>query len=167
MDLVLLGKIIGTHGIKGEVKVLSDSDFKSERFKIGNTLYLRQKDQNIPITINSYRVHKGLDLITFNDFKNINEVLPFVGLEIYVNYSNQEGLKKDEYYYPDLLDCKVFDRKNNFLGLVSDLREVPQGTILEITYEGKVSLVPFHREFVLEVDVKNKKIIIEPIEGLL
>lgn len=167
MNVVLLGKIVGTHGIRGEVKILSDSDFKADRFKKGNILYLKKDNQYIPITINSYRVHKGLDLITFNDFRNINDVLVFIGLEVYVQYSIQEALKEDEYYYPELLHCEVFDLQNNFLGIVSDLREVPQGTILEIEYEGKKSLVPFHKEFVLEVDLENKKIIINPIEGLL
>ena len=97
MKLILLGKIVGTHGIKGEVKILSDSDFKKERFRVGNKLYLKIKNNNLPITINSYRVHKGLDLITFNDLNNINDVLNYVGLELYVDYSSELPLKENEY----------------------------------------------------------------------
>lgn len=168
MDLILLGKIVGTHGIKGEVKILSDSDFKKERFKVGNTLYLKSVKNNIPIIINSYRVHKGLDLITFNNYRNINDVLEYIGLEVYVDYSSELTLAEDEYLYADLLNCSVYDTKNNFIGTILDLREVPQGTILEIVDENKKrSLVPFIKEFVIEVDLKQKRIILEPIEGLL
>lgn len=168
MNLVLLGKIVGTHGIKGEVKISSNSDFKSQRFKVGNTLYIKKNNDFIPIIICSYRVHKGLDLITFNDYKNINDVLEYVNLDVYVDYNDVNDLDEDEYYFTDLLDCKVYDQDNKYLGIVIDLLEVPQGVIIEIKNENnQKSLVPFNDEFIKEVDLDNKTIIIEPIEGLL
>jgi len=167
MNLVLFGKIVGTHGIKGEVKISSNSDFKEERFKIGNTLYVKKNNDFIPITIQSHRVHKGLDLITFNNYKNINDVLEFVDLDVYVDYDSVEELPDDEYYYQELLDCKVYDINNNYIGIVVDLLDLPQGTILKIKQDNKKSLVPFNDEFVKEVNCEEKIIIIDPIEGLL
>ena len=71
--MYLVGKIIGTPGIKGEVKVKADTSFN--RFETNNILYLKKNDQMIEIKINSHRKHKNHDLITFNNYKNINDVL--------------------------------------------------------------------------------------------
>ena len=68
--MYLVGKIVGTHGIKGELKVKSDTSFN--RFEKGNKLYI---DKTQEVTINSHRQHKGMELITINGLKNINDVL--------------------------------------------------------------------------------------------
>ncbi len=160
--MYIVGKIIGTHGIKGEVKVKSESDFN--RFKKGNVLYIRINNEYIEIKIDSHRVHKGFDLITFNKLDNINLVLSYVGHDIYTEHSPSD-LNDDEYFIEDLVGLKVVDTHGVNLGKVVDLIEVPQGHILEINNDGKKSLIPFIGEFVKEI--KDDVIIIETIEGLI
>lgn len=157
-----VGKIIGTHGIKGEVKIKSDTDF--DRFKKGSILHIKQDDKFIEIKINSHRVHKGFDLITFNNLDNINLVLKFIGLEIFTTHSSSD-LNEGEYFVEDLVGMKVIDQFNNNIGIVSDMLEVPQGHILEINNNGKKSLIPFVGEFIKEIN--EDVIVIETIEGLL
>ena len=91
MDYIEVGKIVGTHGIKGELKVLSDSDFKSERFKKGNVLYLKINDEYKEVKVSSYRPHKNLDLITINNLFDINEVLKYVNKDLYVKKDQLEN----------------------------------------------------------------------------
>ncbi|HEY8444500.1 MAG TPA: ribosome maturation factor RimM [Bacilli bacterium] len=158
--MYLVGKIIGTHGIKGEVKVKADTSF--DRFKPGNTLYLKKNNEFQEIIINSHRRHKNYDLITFNNLNNINQVLEFIDCELYTPH--QDKLEDNEYYYEDLIGKLVYDTNNNYLGKVIDIRELPHGINLEIK-NGRTFYVPFVSEFIIEVT--NDKIIINVIEGLI
>lgn len=159
--MYLVGRIIGTHGIKGELKVKSDTSF--DRFKIGNKLYI---EKQIPIIVNSVRIHKGMVLITVNDLKNINDVLEYVNKDIYVPHDRSE-LKDGEYYYEDLIGLQCFNQINENIGVVNDLIEVPQGLILEIKKESKTFMVPYVKQFVKKIDLENKQMFIEEIEGLV
>lgn len=167
MKYIEIGKIVSTHGIKGEVKVYSESDFKEDRFSKGNILYLKENETYNPITINSYREHKNMSLITINDYKNINEVLKYIGFSIYIKKEDLPILDEG-HYYTEVIGLEVYNIENIYIGIVEDIRIVPQGGILEIKKkDGKISLVPYVSEFVIEIDVKNNKMIINPIEGLL
>ncbi|HEY8395434.1 MAG TPA: ribosome maturation factor RimM, partial [Bacilli bacterium] len=112
--------------------------------------------------------HKGLDLITFNNLNNINDVLGYVHAEIYVDAESRPKLNPDEYYYQDLIGLEAFLDSGEKVGTIADLVEVPQGLLLLLKKSnGKEALIPFVNEFVQEIDLENKKIIITPIEGLL
>ena len=159
--MYLVGVIIGTHGIKGEVKVKSDTSF--QRFNVGSTLYLKNNDNILEIHIDSHRVHKNLDLIKFNKYNNINDVLQYVGWEVYTTH--EVKLDENEYYYEDLIGLDVYSEKQELLGKVADIREVPQGVILEVNNDEKSFLVPFVSEFILEID--REKVVINAIEELI
>jgi len=159
--MYLVGKIVGTHGIKGELKVKSDTSF--DRFKKGSKLYIEKQEE---IIINSHRQHKGMELITINNLTNINDVLCYVGKDLYVPH-NREELEEGEFYYEDLIGLDCYDSKDNLIGTVIDLQEVPQGLILEIKSKTKTILVPFVDEFIVDIDLDNNKLSINEIEGLL
>ena len=159
--MYLVGKIVGTHGIKGELKVKSDTSFN--RFEKGNKLYI---DKTQKITINSHRQHKGMELITINGLTNINDVLCFVGKELYVPHDRDE-LEEGEFYYEDLIGLDCYDSKYNYIGPIIDLQEVPQGLILEIKGKEKTILVPFVEAFIDGIDLEENKLYINEIEGLL
>lgn len=165
MDYIEVGKIVGTHGIKGELKVLSDSDFKSERFKKGNLLYLKINNEYIEVKISSYRPHKNLDLITINNLFDINEVLKYVNKDLYVKKDQLEKLNINEYYYTELIGLEVVSLENELIGVVKDIMRLPQGEVLVVyNSSNKRILIPFVDEFIVEV--KNK-IIVKVIEGLI
>jgi len=122
-----------------------------------------------PIKINSHRKHKGLDLITFNDIDNINDVISYLHAEIFADAELDPGLlAEDEYHYQDLIGLEAISENGESIGTVRDLLEVPQGWILVLKKEdGKEALVPFVSEFVKKIDLEDRKIILTPIEGLL
>lgn len=163
--MFLVGKIIGTHGIKGEIKIKSDTSF--DRFVEGNVLFVeKEKNEYKKIIVNSHRVHKGYDLITFNGFDNINQVLEYVGKNIYVDMHDR---KKDNVnvYYEDLIGCEVIDEENNIIGVVNDIIELPKGILLETINVKTKALIPYVNDFILKVDIENKKIFVHLIEGLV
>lgn len=154
----LVGEIINTHGIKGEMKVRSETNM--DRFEKGSVLFLKQNDKYLEITIDSHRSHKGMELITFNGITNINDCLQYKGCKLYIKHSEDD----ETIYYDDLIGSKIIvDDKE--MGEVIDIREVPQGIILECNIGGKTKFIPYVDEFIASVE--DGKIIVTPIEGLL
>lgn len=167
MKYLEVGKIITTHGIKGEVKVSLSTSFPYERFKKGNVLYINDNNKYIPITIDTFRIHKGLGLVSLNGITNINDCLGYVGKTIYVDKETLDELEEDNFYFDDLIGLIAYTDNLEKIGEVTDILDVPQGTILIINNGKKEVLVPFVDEFIKEVLLDENKIIITPIEGLL
>ncbi|HHW79247.1 MAG TPA: 16S rRNA processing protein RimM [Acholeplasmataceae bacterium] len=156
-----IGIITTTHGIKGELKVKELSDFN--RFVKGEKMFVVENNEQINLTVEAVRVHKNSLIVKFSEFNDINDVLRFKDLVI---YSNTQGkLLEGEYYFQDLIDLEVYTDENKYVGIVTEVLEVPNGYILEIYDEDKKILVPFKEEFILEIT--NQKVIIKPIEGLI
>ena len=86
MDLVYVGKIVNTHGIKGEVRILSDFDYKERVFKKEVSFYLGKEKQELMVS--SYRHHKMFEMVTFEGINNINDVLKYKGDYIHVDIFN-------------------------------------------------------------------------------
>lgn len=168
MKYLEVGKIIATHGIKGEVKVALSTAFPFERFKKGNVLHIKDGSNYLEIKIDTFRIHKELGLISFNNITNINNVLEYVGKYIYVDKETLEKLDENNFYYDDLIGLIAYTDNDEKIGEVIDILEVPQGAILVIEKsDKKEALVPFVEEFIKDVFLDEKKIIITPIEGLL
>lgn len=163
--MFLVGKIVGTHGIKGELKVINESDF--DRFFVGSKLFIKKDNNYKQITINSVRYHKNFVLVTINNLKNINDVLDYVNTNIYID-KHEDVLEDDEYYMEDLISCKVYTLEDEYIGEVVDLLILPKQEVLEIRKENnKIVMVPYVDAFIKEIDVENKKIFIDTIEGLV
>lgn len=168
MKYLEVGKIIATHGIRGEVKVSLTTSFPEERFEKGNVLYIGENGKYKKIVIDTFRVHKGLGLVSFNNLTNINDVLDDVGKTIYVDKESLDELGEDDFYFDDLIGLTAITDSNEKIGEVVDIIEVPQGAILVIKKnDKKEALVPFVDEFIGDVDLEEGYIIITPIEGLL
>lgn len=162
--MYLVGKVIGTHGIKGELKIKSDTTFN--RFDIGNTLFIGTENSYKKVKVNSHRVHQGFDLITVNNLFDINLVLEFVGKDVFVKEHDRE---KDnaKIYYEDLIDSEVIDEDGKSIGIVNDIIELPKGKLLEVVNGDKKALIPYVDEFILNVDIENKVIKVHLIEGMI
>lgn len=161
-ELVLVGKIIGVFGIKGELKVYSESDFIETRFKKGARLILKNKKTSKEVIVSSMRIHKKTILITIDNLFDINKVEEYVGYEIYANKEDDLELGEDEYYLDDLVGLDVYDEFDEYVGVLNDFIEVPQGYIMEIKNKGKKVLIPFVDEHI--VDIEEDKIIVKVLE---
>ena len=150
MDYIYIGKIVSTHGIKGEVKIISDFFEKDKIFKKGFKLYITPLYHEE--VINTYRVHKNYDLVTFNGYNDINEILKYIGMGVYIKRSDL-ALKEDEYLLSDLIGYAVYDN-NKLLGKVSGIN-FNNNVLLKID---DIFYIPFIDEFIEKVDVKTKKI---------
>jgi len=162
MEKVVFGKLVNTHGLRGEVKIISDSDFKDERFKKGSKIFIG----DLEVTIKSHRVHKNFDLVVFEEFNNINDVEKYKGTDLFIDKKDLKELVEDEFYYHQLEGMEVFNG-TELVGVVIEVRDMPSKELLVIKGKEKSIYVPFVDEFIKEVDIDGNKIIIEAIEGLL
>ena len=160
MNYIYIGKIVNTHGIKGEVRIKSDFKYKKDVFKKDFNIYIG--NDKIKQTINTYRIHKDYDMITFNNITDINDVLEYKGLNVYVA---REELNIDGILDEDIIGMNVYSDTKE-IGLVTDILKSKAHDILVIEKDKKRYLVPYIDEFV-NIDINNKKIMINEIEGLL
>lgn len=161
MNYIYIGDIVNTHGINGEVKILSHFKFKSSVFIKGTFLYVG-KDK-IKLEINSYRKHKVFDMVTFVGIDDINDVLKYKGEGVYID---KNEVKIDGILNEDLIDMEVFGN-GSFVGHVTDILNNGLYDILVVENDNCKSLVPNISEFVLNIDVDSKRIDINVIEGLI
>lgn len=166
MEYVVIGKIVNTFGIKGELKVYSYTDFVKERFKKGSKVYLSEK--YLPFEVNSCREHKGFLLVSFKDHEDINLVEKYKNMLIYKAKEDIKPLKKGEYYFSDLRDLEVYVEGEK-VGRVKIVEEGIRSNNLRIVKyaDEKEYLVPFLDVFIEKVDLENKRIDIVKMEGLL
>ncbi|MBO6047160.1 MAG: ribosome maturation factor RimM [Erysipelotrichaceae bacterium] len=165
MDKVRIGKIINTFGIRGELKVLSMTDFPDERFAPGAHMFIRRQGKDIDVEITSHRVHKGYDLVTINNLRDINLVEQYKGLECYA-FKDEELLDEDEYYFNDLVGCKVYNY-GELIGEVEDVYENMYQDILAVDHNGKRLMIPYVEAFVKAIDIDEKRIDVELIKGFI
>ena len=106
MDKIYIGKYVTTHGIKGEIRIKSNFKYKEKVFSIGNKIYLNNKE----FIVNSYRVHKGYDMITLKDINDINQIIQLKGSLVYVNRDDLK-LVNNEYLDTDIINFSVYNEK--------------------------------------------------------
>ena len=145
-----------------EIRILSDFEFKDKVFVPNMVIYIgRKKEKEI---IKTYRHHKNFEMITMEGYSDINEVLRYKGLYVYIKKEDLK-LNDDEYLDDDLIDLNVYvDNENK--GIITDIRDGGNNKFLVIKTNDKEVFVPLNKEFIKSVDLKNKKIIIKPIKGM-
>ncbi|MCI9234262.1 MAG: 16S rRNA processing protein RimM [Bacilli bacterium] len=161
MEYIYIGEIVNTHGLKGEIRLLSDFEYKKEAFKIGKKIYIGKNKELV--TIKTYRVHKEYDMFTFDGIEDINDVIIYKGEKAYMK---REDISITGYFKEDVIGLIAYN-KNIPIGEVTFIMKSKAHDILVITDKNKKHLVPYIKEFVESIDLVHKKIYINVVEGLL
>lgn len=149
-EFVFIGHIVNTHGIKGELRILSDFEKKEQVFKPNIPIYIGKNKEKEEIE--NYRKHKQFDMITLTGYSNINEVLKYKGQNVYVE-RNILNLKEGEYLYEDLLGMEIMENKK-VLGKIKDIVYNKSNILLYIEGE-KNFYIPLNSEYIQKVDVEK------------
>lgn len=161
-EFIYVGKIVNTHGIKGEIRILSNFEKKDKVFVKGMPIYIGRKKEREVIT--SYRHHKNFEMITMEGYSDINQVLRYKGLYVYVKKEDLK-LEDGEYLDSDLIDLTVIV-DNQEKGIITDIRDSGHNKFLVIKANEKEVFIPYQKEFISSIDFINKKIVITPIKGM-
>ncbi|CAM4307546.1 16S rRNA processing protein RimM [Erysipelothrix inopinata] len=165
MELINIGIIQKPFGIRGEVKIMPKTDFVKERFAKGNHIMMELNGKSYPFVIESMRNHKGSVLVKFEGLDTLNDVEHFHQGELFISKEMMHELPEDEYYFSDLEDCHVFSN-NIELGIVSEVMDTPAHPILRVKAEDRDILIPFVEKFIAGVDIDEKRIDVDWMEGL-
>ncbi len=163
MEYIYIGKIVNTHGIKGEVRIISNFRYKDKVFFKGMNIYIgKDKDKEI---INSYRIHKNFDMICMDGINNINDVLQYKGSNVYVNKSD---IKLDDNCYldEDLIGLNVMI-DNKVMGNVKRIDNSYKQPLFVVSNEKKDCLIPYVSDIIEEVNLDEGYIRFKNIKGLI
>lgn len=164
-ELFNVGKIVNTHGIKGEVKVASITDFPEQRYKKNNILYL--EDESHPLTIESVRVHKGMYMLKFAEIKDMTQAELLKNKVLKTTHESNE-LSDNEFYYHDIIGLVVNDKSLGELGKITEIMSPGANDVWVVNSKqyGEV-LIPYIPSVVLKVDLKKAVVEVEIPEGLI
>lgn len=158
------GQIVGTHGIRGEIKVNPWSD--SPEFLTGfKTFYLDDKGQN-KLNALSVRPHGRVVIIAADGVESIEAAEHLRGKTLYIS-RNDIKLEDDQYLVQDLIGCKVVDADSKeYIGELTDVSETGANDVWHIKKQGKEYLIPNIPDVVINVDINNETIEIRPLKGI-
>ena len=155
------GTILKPVGLRGEVRVFSDSDFLKERLIKGQIFKTEKGDLTIQTATLGSNVHK----VKFKELSSIEDAEKYRQMDLMLETLDSSLLDEDEYYFVDLIGCDVyFD--DQCIGQVLEVMDMSAHPVLRIKTESETFLIPFIKAFVPEIDVKNKRIKVNLIEGM-
>jgi 16S rRNA processing protein RimM len=156
-DLIYIGKITSSHGLKGELKVKSSFEALATAFKIGNTIIINKKNYLIV----NYRPNNGNPLISLKDYNTIESIAPFLKQDIYIEKFYLNNILLDS----DLLTYEVLTTTGK-RGIIKEIfLASPKNKILRI-YLDKEILIPLNSPMIRNIDQTKKEVLIELIDGM-
>lgn len=165
MESILIGEIVNIHGIKGEVKIYPYTDdiinltTRKELF-LDETLTKK-------ITVQSSRAHKNMIIAKLKGIDDTNTALTYKNKKVYISKDSLEDLEEDTYYIVDLIGLEVVDLHKGSLGVVTYVFQTGANDVYEVEKEGNKIYLPAIHDVIKKVDLKNKKILVEVMDGLL
>lgn len=166
-QLLQVGIISSTHGVRGEVKVFPTTD-DVRRFKKLKQVILDTGREQLPLEIESVKFFKQFAILKFKGIDNINDIEKYKGRSLLVDREHAVKLKKDEYFIADMIGISVYTEAGALFGTLKDVMETGANDvyIIESPAHGEV-LIPAIKQCVLDVDIEQKKMTIHLMEGLV
>lgn len=167
MEYIEIGQIVNTNGLKGVVKVnpFTDDISKFEELKY---IYIQLKSELKKVKIEQVRYNKNQVLLKLEGIDSIEEAEKYRNFYLKIEKKSQEELGEDTYYIVDLIGINVYSENDEYLGTIEDVLPTGSNDVYVVKDNlGKQILVPAIAEVVKEVELKNKKMVIKIIPGLI
>lgn len=166
-ELLQVGAIASTHGVKGEVKVFPMTD-DVNRFKTLKNIILKHKNGETELEIKSVKFFKNMVILGFKGYDSINDIEKYKGCGLFVTRENAVALEEGEYFRADLIDMDIVNENDEKIGVLTDIMETGANDVYIISLDdGRELLLPNTKECVLNVDTDSNVMKIHILEGLL
>ena len=166
-ELFRVGVISNTHGIRGEVKVYPTTD-NVRRFDDLKEVILDTGKEQLNLHVTSVKYFKNMVILKFKGFDNINDIIPYKGMDLLVTRENAIPLEEGEYYIADIIGSKVITDEDKILGTLTDVLQTGANDVYVVkTKDGKEVLLPSIEECILDRDIENKIVKVHIMKGLL
>jgi len=164
---LLVGRVVKTQGIKGEVRVSSPGREALAQSR-GKVLYLEDSGgKKMAVTVESSRPLRGLTVLAFREVKSIEEAEKLIGCSVYMDKTRLEPLPPDEFYWHQLHGLRVQTEDGRFLGTLEEVFPTGSNDVFVVRKEGKEILIPATEEVITRVNLQDRVMVIHPLEGLL
>lgn len=154
-DLIRVGVIINTFGVKGEVKIYPDIDYFDELERV----FVKDKEYKIE----KLRDQKGIIIVKFEGIDDINQIENLKNEEVMIALEDRPELPEGKHYVGDLLGLEVITEDGQVLGTLDNIYNTGANDIYEV---GEI-LLPATDEVIKQIDMENKKIIVHLLKGLI
>ena len=166
MDLLEVGKIVNTHGLRGEVKVVPWTDY-TEVFEDIDFVYVKKKSEYERLDVKGIKYQKNNLIVRFSQITDINMAEKYKNQVIYAEREILGELPEGVYYIADLIGLDIVTEDGEKIGTVSDVFNTGSNDIYEVKREGKKNLLlPVIDDVVLNIDVEGGKITVRMMDGL-
>ena len=166
-DLLRVGVITSTHGIRGEVKVFPTTD-DPDRFKKLKECIIAGKRGNVNVTVQSVKFFKQYVIVKFKEFDNINDIEIYTKCDLLVTRGNAVKCEPGEYFICDLIGLRVITDEGEELGNLTDVIETGANNVYEVTSDtGKIYYLPVIDQCILSHDMTNRTVTVHILKGLL
>ncbi|MDK8502219.1 ribosome maturation factor RimM [Aerococcus sp. UMB1112A] len=166
-----VGKLVNTHGIRGDVRVISSTDFPDQRYQPGSRLTLFDKGQAVEeVEVDKHYVHKNFHILHFKGYPSINDVERFKGMVLMVAGEDREDdLEEGAFYYEDIIGLEVRTTEGERLGRVREITALGPNDVWHVQRfaKGADILLPYIEDVVKEVNLDEGYVLIDPMEGLI
>ncbi|MCI5620833.1 MAG: ribosome maturation factor RimM [Lachnospiraceae bacterium] len=164
-DLLRVGVIANTHGVRGEVKVYPTTD-DVQRFKKLKHVILDTGKEHLELEVAQARFFKNLVILKFKGIDNINDIEKYKGKDLLVTRENAVKLEEGEYFIADLIGLSAVSDEGEDLGIVYDVLQTAANDIYVLHKDKEEILVPAIDDCIKEVDLEAQRITIHLLEGL-
>ena len=164
---ISIGYINKAHGIRGEIAVVSLTDHPTRFNKLNQVLIEYPDNSRQPFEITGARIGHGKIIIKFKGVEDRTAAEELIGCYIVIPRDECFELPEDTYYIFDLIGLEVVTTQKQHIGTIEDILELPANDVYVVKNGNREILIPAVKEIIKKVDIKNQRIVIEPIEGLL
>ena len=166
--MALVGVIARAHGNRGQVIVHPETDFPEERFKVGSVVHIQKGAMTEPLTVTAVRFHRGRPIIAIEGVDTMNAAEDLAGAELRVATEALQPLPPGSFYQHDLVGCSVETPNGIVIGHVTSVEGSGVGSRLVVQGQiGGEILIPLVDEICVGVHLGARRIVVEPLEGLL
>lgn len=166
-DLLKVGVITSTHGIRGEVKVFPTTD-DIQRFTYLKECVIDTGKQQIPVEVEGCKFFKNQAILKFKEFQSIDEVEKYKGAGLWVTREHAVPLEEGEFYIADIIDAEVYEENGEFLGRLTEVMETGANDVYVVKLEsGKELLIPAIPQCILDVDTEQPRVTVRLMKGML
>ena len=166
-DILRVGVITTTHGLRGEVKVFPTTD-DPKRFKKLKEVLLDTGKERRKLQVESVRFQKNLVILKFKEFDSINDVEQYKKCDLYVSRKNAVKLEENENFIVDLIGLHVVLEDGTEFGIMKDVLQTGANDVYIVEMlDGREALLPAIPECILDVDLDSETMTIHLMKGLL
>lgn len=166
-ELLLVGRVARAHGNRGQVIVNPETDFAERRFRVGEVLSVGDGDATAERQIRNVRFHQGRPIIALEGIETMNDAEALAGAALRMRASRLGPLPEGTFYRHDLVGCEVHATSGERLGAVTAVDGPMERSLLVVEGPRGELLIPLVAGICVRVDTKDRRIVVDPPEGLL